>query len=96
MMDIVPLAMAMLAGIVIGGFYFGSLWLVVRRVRAMRYPAAWLLVSFVARTVIAAAGFYFVMGGRWERIATCMLGFLLARTILVRWFHPAKTAATTG
>jgi len=96
MIDLVPLGLAFLGGVALGGFYFGSLWLVVRRVRTMRRPGAWLFLSFLGRASVTLVGFYLVMGGRWERIAACLVGFLLARTILIVCLRPAKSAIPTG
>jgi F1F0 ATPase subunit 2 len=47
-----------------------------------------LLVSFVIRTAVTLAGTFWVMDGRWERLAACMVGFLVARVILTRRWGP--------
>jgi N-ATPase, AtpR subunit len=33
---------------------------------------------------VALAGFYFVSGGHWERLVTCLLGFVTARPAVTR------------
>jgi F1F0 ATPase subunit 2 len=92
MIEFRPLLIPFLAGVALGGFYFGSLWWVVRRVPTMRQPELWLLASFLARTAVAISVFFFVMGGRWERVVACIAGFVLARTLLVGILHQAKSA----
>lgn len=37
---------------------------------------------------IALTGFYVVSGGHWERLLVCLLGFFLARLILMRLTGP--------
>lgn len=78
------LIIVFVAGVALGGFYFGSLWWVVQQAAIARRPEFLLLASFVVRTVITLTGLFVVMGGRWERIMACMIGFLLARTVLVQ------------
>jgi F1F0 ATPase subunit 2 len=36
------------------------------------------------RTGIVLAGFYFVGGGRWQRLLVCLLGFSIARFLVMR------------
>jgi F1F0 ATPase subunit 2 len=75
---------AFVAGLGLGLFYFGGLWLTVRQVPTRRWPGLWVLASFVGRTVLCLVGFYLVMGGQWEPLVACLVGFLLVRTWLVR------------
>jgi F1F0 ATPase subunit 2 len=86
--DWLALVLALVAGFGLGLFYFGGLWLTVRRIPTTRHPALLTLGSFVGRTLLTLAGFYLVMDGRWERLALCLLGFLAARTVLVRKWGP--------
>jgi F1F0 ATPase subunit 2 len=41
-----------------------------------------MLGSFVLRMAVVLPGFYFVMGGHWQRLATALMGFILMRMIL--------------
>lgn len=77
------LALACAAGIGLGLFYFGGLWLTVRRLSSARSPMPIALASFVARTAVVLVGFYFVMGGRWERMLACLAGFFVVRLVMV-------------
>lgn len=98
MVGIVGGVAALLAGAVLGVFFFAGLWWTVRRGASSPTPARWFLGSMVLRTSIVLAGFYFVGGGQALRLGLCMLGFLLARVIVLRATRtrPATAAATVA
>ncbi len=73
-----------IAGGVIGGIFFGGLWWTVRNGVLSSRPALWFLGSTILRTAAALAGFYLVARGHWERLLVCLLGFIIARTIVIR------------
>jgi len=81
---------AFAAGLVLGGFYFIALWQTVRRLPATGSPARLILGSLILRMAVLSAGFYFVMGGHWERLAAAMLGFIVIRKILTYRLGPQK------
>ena len=78
------LVLPLLAGVLLGMFFFGGLWWTIRRVLASKQPAALFFFSLLLRTGVALAGFYFVARGDWRRMLACLVGFILAR-ILVTW-----------
>jgi F1F0 ATPase subunit 2 len=84
MNDLWPLALAWIAGIVLGAFFFGGLWWTVRKGIASPMPAFWFFGSLIIRMGGALAGFYFVAAGQWERLLVCLLGFVIARLIVTR------------
>ena len=86
----VRLALSLGAGVVLGIFYFGGLWLTVRKLPQARQPVLLSLSSFFARLAVVLAGFYFVMSGRWERVLVCLLGFLCVRFAAVRLWGPDR------
>ena len=77
-------ALAWLAGLLLGGIFFGGLWWTVRKSVSSQRPALWLLPSLLLRMSITLAGFYFVAGGHWQRWLLCLLGFIMARLIVTR------------
>ncbi|MCK4391050.1 MAG: ATP synthase subunit I [Desulfobacterales bacterium] len=91
--SISQIAIAFTAGIGLGVFYFGGLWLTVRRLPTARRPALLSLLSFFGRLGVVLFGFYLVMGPRWERLLVCLLAFLGTRVVLVRLWGPGKTRA---
>lgn len=97
------LLIAALLGLTVGGvfslFYFGGLWLTVQRVVGANRPKLLLLGSFVGRTLVVLVGFYLVtvmMGERWELLVFSLLGFVAARTILVRRWKPQRATPSSA
>ena len=85
--------LAFLVGLGIGLFYFGGLWWTVTRLPNAQRPGLWTMGSFLVRTFVSLFGFYLVMDRRWERLLVSLLGFLIARAVLVRRLRPlAKNA----
>ncbi len=94
------LVLPLLAGVLLGTFFFGGLWLTIRRGVSSKRPAALFFFSLLLRTGIALAGFYIVARGDWRRVLACLVGFMVAR-ILVTWrtrvpIENAKRAQTVG
>jgi F1F0 ATPase subunit 2 len=79
---------AFIAGMVLGAFYFGCLWLTVKRLPQSSRPALLTLGSFFGRMAVVLAGFYLVTEGHWERLAAAMIGFLTIRAVAVRFSRP--------
>jgi F1F0 ATPase subunit 2 len=101
MSDILALGMALLAGALLGAFFFGGLWWTVQRGVASDLPGLWFLVSLLLRTGIVLGGIYLVSQGHWSRAVTCLFGFLIARTIVMKrlahipahkWTEPEEEA----
>ena len=84
MTDLLPLALAFVAGLFLSAFFFGGLWWTVRRGVVSKHPALWFSGSMLLRTSIVLVGFYVVGRGHWERLVLCLLGFIMAR-VLVTW-----------
>ena len=93
MSDLVHWAAAMLAGAALGVVFFGGLWWTVQRGAASPTPARWFLGSFVVRTAIVLAGFYFIGAGQIVPLGLCLLGFLLARAIVLVATRQTSSAA---
>jgi F1F0 ATPase subunit 2 len=89
MPDILPLAGVAAAGLLLGTTFFGGLWWTVNRGMASSRPALWFFGSIVLRMGVVLAGFYIVGQGRWDRLALCLLGFVLARMVIARLTRPA-------
>jgi len=90
------LAGDLLAGVLLGAFFFGGLWWTIQ----MRSPSEWsgLLFagSLLIRMAVALTGFYALSHGDWRRLVACLAGFLLARIALTRLIHlpPRKSTRT--
>ena len=84
MSDILALALALLAGALLGAFFFGGLWWTVQKGVTSERPALWFLGSLLLRTGTVLAGFYFVSQDHWSRFLACLAGFVIARVIVVK------------
>lgn len=76
-------------GALMGTFYFGGLWLTLRRARDTRRPAMWLGLSLLARTLVVAGVFYLLATTSWSQLGAALLGLLAARGFLLRRLPPA-------
>lgn len=72
------------AGLVLGAFYLGTLWLVLRRLHRARHPGFWILGSTACRIGLLLTAWYWVSGSRWEGLIACLLGFLVLRFAAMR------------
>ncbi len=87
--SILPLAV----GLVLGLVYFGGLWITVRHVVHSSIPAVILLASWLGRTALLLAGLWLVSSGRLQAVLAFMIGFLVARFILIQQLKPAVVAS---
>jgi F1F0 ATPase subunit 2 len=84
MSETAALCLALSAGALLGTMYFGGLWWTIRRGFLSDATASWFLASLVLRTAVALTGFYLVAQGDWRRLLACLLGFVLARVLVMR------------
>lgn len=84
MSETLQLTLALFTGILLGAIFFGGLWWTVLKGVSARQTALWFGLSFMLRTAIALAGFYFVSGADWKRLLVCLTGFIAARFIVMR------------
>jgi len=73
-----------IAGALLGTFFFGGLWWTVRRGVVSPNPALWFSGSLMLRMSLTLAGFYVVGRDHGDRMALCLVGFVIAR-IGVTW-----------
>ncbi len=85
MNEMLALALAGLAGLALGTFFFGGLWWTVQKAISSQRPALLFLGSLLLRLGIALAGFYFVGHADWQRLLACLLGFVVARLVVLRF-----------
>ncbi|MGP1679445.1 MAG: N-ATPase subunit AtpR [Burkholderiales bacterium] len=90
MNELLSLAYAFAAGVLLGAMFYGGLWWTVRRGVSSRRPALLFLGSLLLRMGVALAGFYFVSGGHWQRLLLCLLGFVLARIVVIWLTRPPE------
>jgi F1F0 ATPase subunit 2 len=101
MNEVVLLALASSAGLLLGAVFFGGLWWTVRRGVASEQPAFWFFGSLLLRMSLTLAVFYLVAGGHWQRLLLCLVGFVVARLVVTWLTRPAgirqgRTAPEAG
>ena len=84
MNEYLVLALALAAGLLLGTIFFGGLWWTVRKGVLSKHPALWFLGSMVVRMSIVLLGLYFVGRDDWQRLVACLVGFIIARFIVLR------------
>ena len=88
MNELMTLALAGVAGAILGAIFFGGLWWTVRRGISSAHPALLFLGSLLLRMSLVLLGFYFVGRGDWRRLVACLLGFIIARFAVMRFTRP--------
>ena len=86
------------AGIGLGTFYFGGLWLTLSRLMTTRNPLLLTLGSYLGRLALSFLGFYMVArAAEWQGLLVCLAFFLFVRTFMVRrWGKPVLAARGSG
>jgi len=74
----------LIMGILLGLFFFGGLWWTTKKGLLSKTPALWFLTSLFVRIGIVIIAFYYLSRGHWERALICLIGFIIARTIIMR------------
>ena len=90
MSAVLPLLLALVAGLGLGLFYFGGLWLTVQRLGRTRNPTLLFAFSLLVRTALAVWGMYLVMGGSWQRMLACLAGFIIMRQLMISRLRPDR------
>lgn len=90
MSGFIALVLALAAGAALGLVYFGGLWLTVRQLAGSGRPALLFGASLLVRTLLTVLGFYLVMDASLARVLACLLGFIIARQLLVSRLRPGR------
>ena len=83
-MNAASITLRLAAGVAMGAFFYGTLWLIVRRLPTARHPVLLTLGGFWVRLITVLAGFFLLMQGRWEYAAMCLAGFMAGRFAVSR------------
>lgn len=95
MSEPLTLALAWTAGVLLGAIFYGGLWWTVHKGVSSKQPALWFLGSLMLRTCVTLAGFYFASDGRWERLLSSLIGFVLASLFVTRLTRPRGEQETS-
>lgn len=79
------LSVSILVGIILGAFFYGGLWLTVRRLVVTRHPIAVTLGSLLVRMAVVLCGLLLVARGRWQNVLACLVGLTVGRVAVSRF-----------
>ena len=88
MSEVLYMILSFIAGLLLGTLFFGGLWFTVKKIVNAKVPALWVISSFVFRVGIVLVGFYYVSLGNWQGLMICLLGFIIARFVVVHFTKP--------
>ena len=77
--------LAFIGGLLLGTLFFGGLWFTVKKAVTAKVPALWIFSSFFLRISITLVGFYFIGAGNWQRLIVSVIGFIVARFIVIHF-----------
>ena len=83
-MNIIWIIASLVMGALLGAFHFGALWITVRRLPTAERPETLVMFSFLIRASGVLLGLYLFAGANVERLLLCLVGFVIARTVLIR------------
>ncbi|UCH25933.1 MAG: hypothetical protein JSV66_18775 [Trueperaceae bacterium] len=86
---------SLLAGAALALWMFGGLWVTVRRLPSIAQPTPLILISFGLRLGGTVLGFALLALVSWQAVILALVGFLIARTLLVRLFGSSRQEADT-
>jgi F1F0 ATPase subunit 2 len=88
MTEMLNLTLAFLIGAGIGTLFFGGLWWTVVKGVTTKQPGLLFLGSFLLRIAAVCLVFTMFARGHFDRLALCLLGFLVVRAAFLRAYHP--------
>ena len=71
--------LALITGAILDCAYFGGLWWTVRQLAQHPHPGVLVSASFLIRSALVIAAFYWLMDGRWEPLLFALAAFLVVR-----------------
>jgi F1F0 ATPase subunit 2 len=84
MIEISNFVVPFIVGLLLGAVFFGGLWFTVKKLIISKIPVLFMVSSFVFRIGIVLAGFYFIGLNDWKKLILCLIGFIVARLVVVQ------------
>ncbi len=91
-MSNISILLSLLAGVALGGLFYGGLWFTVRRLPVSRHPALLALASFWIRSLVVLAVLVLLMKQRWQYGLVALVGFTVGRFAITK-FSPERKPA---
>jgi F1F0 ATPase subunit 2 len=80
----------LLAGSILGIFFFGGLWWTVQKITGGEKPYLYSALSFALRTSVILISFYFLLQAGWQYLLVALAGFIATRTFLAYKISPER------
>ncbi|MCJ7592459.1 MAG: ATP synthase subunit I [Woeseiaceae bacterium] len=96
MNETLNIVVALVTGVLLGVIFFGGLWWTVQKLVSSKRTAFWLFGSLLLRTGITLIGFYFIAHGHFDRLLVCLLGFIIARYVVIQLTKSAEKSTHLG
>ena len=90
MNDALSFTSSLIAGLLLGAFFFGGLWWTVCKGVKSERAVLWFFSSMLLRTIVVILGFYLLLGDSWQRMLAGLFGFFFARLIVTRLTRVAE------
>ena len=84
MNDLLMTLLVLLGGSFLGFLFFGGLWFTSKKMLDSKNPALWYIGSMFIRTALTLLGFYYIGQHSLRYMLICLLGFIIARYVVVR------------
>jgi F1F0 ATPase subunit 2 len=85
MNELSNMVLPFIVGLLLGAIFFGGLWFTVKKLVISKTPALLMVGSFVFRISIVLLGFYFTGSGDWKKLIVCLIGFIVARFVVIHY-----------
>jgi F1F0 ATPase subunit 2 len=94
--DLQNIVFCLVAGLGIGYFHFGGLWLTLKRFVGARLYGLVFVASFLFRSFVTLAGIYFAGNGEWVSMTACLGGILIMRKVFIVKMQPLAVIRAKG
>lgn len=75
-------------GMGLGLFYYGGLWLILRKLPQLKHPEIWVSLSLAVRLLTVLLVMYLLFSDSWQQLLSTVLGMLVSRGLLVQRIKP--------
>lgn len=84
-MNVIEILLGLVIGLLLAAAFFGGLWLTSLKALHSNHPLLWMMVSRVIRFGIVLGVIFVWMDGQSNRAIACLVGFVLGRTLIMRY-----------
>jgi F1F0 ATPase subunit 2 len=83
-MSLMGFILSLIWGLLLGGIFFGGLWLTVQKTLDSSNRILLFILSFIGRFAVIALGMYLTLLFHWSYLITCFIGLLVTRRLFIK------------